>query len=350
MPGQCIRLACAVAVALAPAATFAQAVPDPVALHRSALDIYMKTADVTRAVAPLQQMKQQDYDRAVEALVAGGDEARIRAAAILHLDIAVAVVGLAPGTAKFHLDIGDSLGGALEDLRKRGARVDELVEFRSMWLSVAGSVFLAVKDVQRALPYVRHAMDLSPKSAHVMTVFGLANEIDAGGWDPNDWQTLSQRDRNMRQRVVSLGRAERAYREALRFDSHYAMASIRLGRILYLTDKQKEARAALEQGLADTKSPYEQYLGSLFLGAVLQEQKEIAAARQAFEKAVSVAPTSQPAVVALAHFELMHGRPDRARDLAEGFAASSADSIWWAYKDGALDVPGISWLRARVGK
>ena len=326
---------------------FAQ-VPDWPAIHRSAVDVYVQTRDVTRAVVPLTGFSPQNFDRAIEALVATQNAARMRAAAVLHLDIAVALVGLSPGSAKFHLDIGESLGNALEELHKRGGRVDELQTFRAMWSGVAGSVFLAVKDVQRGMPYVRHAKDLAPKSAHVMTLFGIANEVDAGGWNPNDWQTLTQRDRNTREWTVRLGAAERAYREAIRIDDGYALASIRLGHVLHLQRHTREAREALERGLALATALSDQYAGALFLGAVLQEQGDVAGARRSYERALSLAPSSQPAVVALAHLELMEGRPDRARDIAERFASVSAEDTWWAFKDGALDISGLTWLRAQV--
>lgn len=351
MFAKCMRVALTATVALLvlPLHGVAQ-IPDWPAIHRGAVDLYVQTRDVTTAVAPLRQFKQQEYDRAIEALIATGDVERIRAAAVFHLDIGIALVGLSPGTSKFHLDIGDSLGQTLQELNKRGRRIDDLTVFRSTWLTVAGSTFLAVKDVQHAMPYVRHALDLTPKSAHAVTMFGIANEIDASAWNPEDWQTLGQRDRNERERVVRLGRAERAYREALRLDAGDVMASIRLGHVLHLTRQMTEARTALERGVAAAKSPFEQYVGALFYGALLLDQKDISGARRAYERALSIAPASQPAVVALAHLELMEGRPDRARDIAEKFAAVSATDTWWAFKDGALDVPGLAWLRGQVGK
>jgi len=45
----------------------------------------------------------------------------------------------------------------------------------------------------------------------------------------------------VRERIVRLGRAERAYREALRLEPDYAIASIRLGRVLQMIGKPVEA-------------------------------------------------------------------------------------------------------------
>jgi tetratricopeptide (TPR) repeat protein len=224
-------------------------------------------------------------------------------------------------------------------------RVDGLDEFRSIWLSVAGSVFLSIRDPQHAIPYLREALDLAPKSAHVLTVIGSAEEVDGSGWNADDWSTLSQRERNVRERVVRLGRAEKAYRDALRIDPAYALASIRLGRVLQLNGKLNEARQAMDRGLKDSRGPFSEYVGSLFLGSLLVQQKDLAGARRAYERALAIAPLSQPAVVGMAHVELMTGRPDRAQALAQDFAAKNGADTWWAYKDGTLDLPGLAWLR-----
>jgi tetratricopeptide (TPR) repeat protein len=258
---------------------------------------------------------------------------------------------MSPGTAKVHIDLGRDLLEKTAALRKAGLRVDGLDELRSIWLSVAGSVFLAIRDPQHAIPYIRDALGVAPKSAHVLTVLGTAEEVDATGWNIDDWTTLSQRERSVRERVVRLGRAERAYREALRLDPGYAIASIRLGRVLQMIGKPADAREALERGLKDAQGAYAEYIGSLFLGSLLVEQKDLAGARRSYQRALAIAPLSQPAVVGMAHAELMSGRPDRAQALAQDFAAKNGiENTWWAYKDGSLDLTGLGWLREQARK
>jgi Tfp pilus assembly protein PilF len=227
-------------------------------------------------------------------------------------------------------------------------RIKEHDAFRAIYLAVAGSAFAAVRDMMLGMPYVREAHDLAPASAHVTTVWGVAHEVDAAGYNPEDWQTLAQRERTQREKIIRLGRAERAYREALRLDEHYAIASIRLGRVLQLSGKPAEARAAMERGVSDARGPFQEYIASLFMAGLQQEEKNTDGARRSYERALALVPTSQPAVVGLAHLELMSGRPDRARELARQFAAKGANDIWWAYKEGALDLPGLSWLRERI--
>jgi len=324
-------------------------IPDWVAIHRGAVDIYVQTGDLLRAVTPLQQFKTQDFERALEAVIATKDPRLIRAAAVFHLDIAAAVAGMSPGTSKVHIDLGRDLLEKAAGLRKAGLRVDGLDELRSTWLAVAGSVFLSIRDPQHAIPYIREALGVAPKSARVLTVLGTAEEVDASGWNADDWTTLSQRERNVRERIVRLGRAERAYRDALRLEPGYAIASIRLGRVLQMTGKPAEAREAIERGLKEARGAFAEYLGSLFLGSLLVEQKDLAGARRSYERALAIAPLSQPAVVGMAHAELMSGRPDRAQALAQDFAAKNGvDNTWWAYKDGSLDLTGLGWLREQA--
>jgi tetratricopeptide (TPR) repeat protein len=347
MQAKSMRLA-AIAIAVLIVVTetaFAQGA-DQAAIHGKAIDNYVRTGDITGAVVPMRHWKPQDFDRAIASLAAGGDTPRMKAAAVLHLDIAVALVGLNSPIAKMHVELGDRLLNRLRD-RLEDTAIKDHDAFRAIFLAVAGSAFVAVKDFMVAMPYVREAQDLAPQSAHVITVSGIAHEMDASGYNPEDWQTLRQRELSQRERIIRLGRAERAYREALRLDEHYAIASIRLGRVLHLDGKLEAARQSLARGAADAREPFEEYIAALFMGGLLQDQNDLEGARRSYERALTLVPTSQPATVALAHVELMSGRPARAHELARRFTATP-DDTWWAYKDGALDLPGLFWLRARV--
>jgi tetratricopeptide (TPR) repeat protein len=334
-------------LAIAPLTVIAQPA-DVVEIHRQAVDFYVRTGDITHAVTPLQRWKSDDFDRAIAGLVASRDIARMKAAAVFHLDIGVALIGLNELSAKQHIDLGDHLLNKVRDSYQKTPEIKEFDALRAVYLGVAGSAFVAVRDVTLGMPYVREAHDLAPQSAHVVTVLGIAYEVDASGFNPEDWQTLSQRERSLREKVIRLGQAERAYREAMRLDGEYAIASIRLGRVLQLNGKLQEAREALERGAAQARGPFQEYIAALFLGGLLQELKDTAAARRSYERALAIVPASHPAIVGLAHLEVMSGRPDRAQELAQQLMNVSATDSWWAYKEGALDLPGLNWLRERI--
>jgi tetratricopeptide (TPR) repeat protein len=176
---------------------------------------------------------------------------------------------------------------------------------------------------------------------------GSYHEADASMLNPEDFQTLSQRERIKRERMLRLVRAEGHYREALRYDEHYPRALTRLGRVLHLNNHSPEAKTFLERGVQEAKLPGDRYLAALFMGALQFELNEISAARASYERALTILPASQTAVIALGYLEVMSGRPDRAQLLARQFTQTPPEP-WWGYKDGNFDMIGLESLRARV--
>ena len=84
--------------------------------------------------------------------------------------------------------------------------------------------------------------------------------------------------------------------ESLRPD--YALAQIRLGRVQYHLRNLKQASEWLTKGTAAAQDPGHKYLAAMFTGALLQEQKDLAGASAAFERALELAPRSQNAITA----------------------------------------------------
>src|SRR5689334_5410909 len=104
-------------IASLPGWSFAQAANAP-QVYIGALDTYTKSGDVTRSAIPLLAWKPKDFETAIAALVASGDAARMRAAAVFHLDVGVALAGFSLGSAKLHLDMGEDLLGKLRETYK----------------------------------------------------------------------------------------------------------------------------------------------------------------------------------------------------------------------------------------
>ena len=316
----------------------------PLDEYWSAVESYTRGADINDAVTSMQGLKPQQYEGAVRALIATGDQARIAAAAAFQLEIGVALAGVSSASAKRHLDLG---GDLVEKVRTPPGPKTAANEFKSMWYGVAGSAYAATKDLLRARPLLDKALDLEPRSPRALTLFGIMHEVDAGFLNVEDWQTLIQLERMKFNRLNLLGLAEDRYREAIRYDPAYPRAHIRLGRVLHLMGRLADAAVSLERGTQEAKDPLDQYLAALFTGALCSEQKDFAAARRAYERALSLKPASQTVAVALGHLELMTGRPDRAQQLARRFADGPPEP-WWGYKDGAFDLTGLQWLRSRV--
>lgn len=325
--------------------------PDPYQVYQSAVAAYVKSRDISRAVAPLQQWSGTEFDTAVKATLASGKPGAIEAAAIFQLEIGVALVGVSSAAAAGHIRYGSDLLDRWTATQPalNPAAVEDQKKFRSIWFGVAGSAFAAIKESGRARPLLNKSLGALPRSARAKTLLGTLKEFEASQYNPDDAPTISIRERAHRERLVLLYQAEQEYREALRYDENYALAYIRLGHVLHLANKLTEARTTLERGLKTANEPLTQYLGALFMGALQQEQKDLTGARRSFEQAVTIVPNSQPAVVALAHIEVMAGRPDRAHALARGLAeAQATGEPWWAFHNGGLDVGGLRWLRERA--
>jgi len=324
---------------------------EPYQVYQSAVAAYVKSRDISRAVVPLQKWTGTEFDAAVKATMASGNPNALEAAAVFELEIGVALVGISSGVAAGHIKYGSDLldrWTAIQPALKPAA-VEDQKKFRSIWFGVAGSAFAAIKEVGFARPLLNKSLGALPRSARAKTLLGTLKEFEASQYNPDDAPTIGIRERAHRERLLLLHQAEQEYREALRYDENYALAHIRLGHVLHLAGKLEEARATLERGLKIANERLTQYLGALFMGALQQEEKNVAGARRSFEQAVTLVPNSQPAVVALAYIEVMAGRPDRAHALTRGLAqAQATGEPWWAFHNGGLDVPGLRWLRERA--
>ena len=344
MPAKCMRPVVAMLTMVTASATvLAQA--GPVGLYHAAVDTYVRSGNIARAVLPLQGWKPQLFEQAVRETIASKDRTRMKAAAVFQLEIAVALAGLSSDTSHKHVDLGADLidqgRPAFEDAK------GQYEAFRLSWYAVAGSVYVATKDFIRARPIVEKTRDLEPQSPRTQTLMGSYYEADASLLNPDDWQTLSQRERLNRERLLRLTRAEEHYRNAVRIDQHYSRALTRLGRVRHLQNDLGEAEAFLGRGLKEARHPSDEYLASLFTGALQFQKNDLAGARTSYERALALMPASQTVVVALGHLEVMAGRPDRAQLLARRFTETPPEP-WWGYMDGLFDMIGLQSLRDQV--
>ena len=151
--------------------------------------------------------------------------------------------------------------------------------------------------------------------------------------------------------VARLDAAEGHYRRALEFDSTFAEARLRLGRILFLKDKRKPAREELEATAKGASDVRLQYLAYLFLGELDKDEGDLVAASREYAAAMKVGPEYQTPYVALSFVEQMLGQTARARetlDVMTGPLHTDTDDPWWAYEGGAVDGSALEWLRAEI--
>jgi tetratricopeptide (TPR) repeat protein len=321
--------------------------------YGNAVDAYSSGRRITESIAELQPWARKDFEAAVDRLILTRDLHRIEMAAIFQLEISIGVMSVSPAGAEIHLDLGEKLLKGLastgDEPRDTPQRIAELRQLSSVWLGVASSTYLSVTDTRRARPWLQKALDLAPRAAPLKIIQGAIEEIDAIAFSPERYLTLTQKSRASQERNRRWSIAEGFFRDAIEADPAYAKGHIRLGRVQFLLGKIPQARHETGRGLALAKIPGDQYLAALFLGAVKEQQKDAAGAREQYERALTISPQSQTAMTALAYLDLIAGRPDRAQALARSFAAAPAnDPTWWSYKNGGLDDEGLAWIRARV--
>ena len=166
--------------------------------------------------------------------------------------------------------------------------------------------FAAVEDFGRARPILNKALGILPRSARTQTLIGTLKEFEASQFNPDDAPTISTANEPSGRGWFCFTRPNRI--------TGKRCATTRTTRwptfdwdVFFIWRANCEKLARARRGLKIANEPLTQYLGALFMGALQQEEKDIAGARGSFEQAVAMVPNSQPAVVALVDLEVMAG-------------------------------------------
>jgi tetratricopeptide (TPR) repeat protein len=96
--------------------------------------------------------------------------------------------------------------------------------------------------------------------------------------------------------------AEYALRRALKLDPSLVEARVRLGRVLFMLDRNQEARQELEQARQAARAQkhlFASYLSALFLGELAEHEDDLAGAIPFYREAVATYPRAHTAAVAL---------------------------------------------------
>ena len=106
--------------------------------------------------------------------------------------------------------------------------------------------------------------------------------------------------------------AELAFRRALKLDPRLTEAHLRLGRLLQVLNRKKDAQAEFEKIVRATPpatDEFSRYLAPLFLGAIHEDAGRSADAVVAYRQAIAANPQGMSARIALG-YALMSSRPD----------------------------------------
>jgi hypothetical protein len=141
--------------------------------------------------------------------------------------------------------------------------------------------------------------------------------------------------------------AEKHFLEAVRLDPSFVEARVRLGRVLTLRDRAREAVSELRQASEMAAGPRVTYFNALFLGRALEETGDTSGAANAYESAAAMFPAAQSPQLALSRLAAENGNETAAWTLIDRhFAASThEEDPWWIYHRGTGRDAAI-WLKA----
>jgi tetratricopeptide (TPR) repeat protein len=128
-------------------------------------------------------------------------------------------------------------------------------------------------------------------------------------------------------------------RSALELDPGLDEARLRLGRLQWQLGRGREARATLEALLARATGSGERYLGHLFLGRVLEDAGDGAAALAHYRQALALDPAAQAGALAVAHALQVDGDLEASREV-----------VRHALKQAPREDPRDGWLSYNIGR
>jgi tetratricopeptide (TPR) repeat protein len=318
--------------------------------YKEALARYASGMAIDAVVAPMRGWTRDHFDAVATDLVREPQRVR-QAAAVLQMELTLAFVAAGLNdVAVLHAQYGGQFITAAPDGRGRRTLTPEAAMFAARYFGAVASAFLSISDGARAEPFLERGLNYDLPSARLRTQLGAARELKSAAPLIDLW-TVNLREPRSSKMAKSLLPVQELYREATERDPAFADAWLRLARMQFILGNGQDARASITRARELAATPREKYLAALTLGAILQRDQELAAARKAYEEADAAIPNSQAAVVALGYLEILAGRPDLAQQRSRQFAVAERDDIaWWEFKNGGLDRDGIEWLRRQVAR
>jgi tetratricopeptide (TPR) repeat protein len=183
------------------------------------------------------------------------------------------------------------------------------------------------------------ALELFPNDPEILFFVATAHEGSAGVRTQAVMRSLKgPRDVSfdVQDEGAELRRAEQLYKRALEHNPTLIEARIRLGRVLGLRGRHKEAVEQLRLGLT-TDAPLLQFYAHLFLGAEFEALGNGPEARQSYERATALQPTAQSPLFGLSRAAERAGDTVAAREAIARVLKLSENEFeradpWWVYE------------------
>lgn len=205
------------------------------------------------------------------------------------------------------------------------------------WYVVGCAYMTRVRNIEPS--HFTRALELFPNDPEVLFFAASAHETFAGMRTQAVMRSMKV-PRGVSFEVededAELRRAEQLYKRAIERNPNHLEARIRLGRVLGLRGRHKEAVDSLRQGQVATE-PVLQYYAHLFLGGEFEALGNGAEARRSYERAAALAPAAQSPLFGLSRLAEQAGDREGARELiARVFALAAGDEgridPWWVYE------------------
>jgi Flp pilus assembly protein TadD len=267
------------------------------------------------------------------------------AVAVLHTDVAMTSPELwgpnRPGNA---VDIVDGRLFASIDMRLHyqiaRAAVDVALPstkgeaFARLWYHATAAHLQNSRNYLALMPHLEYARTALPDDARMFLFSGAAFENLAA----SSVQSVFQQGAamiNLAQPPELLFKAEPLLRRALELDPTSSETRVRLGRVLYLRGRDKDAYPILIKAESEAATPTIKYYAALFAGRAAERMGEDGNAREAYGRAQALFSGVQSPMMALAEMDLRSGNPEAARDNLRMLLRDPADlpplDPWWMY-------------------
>lgn len=253
--------------------------------------------------------------------------------------------------------VGDLAGGDSERSARR-------------WLLAIALFQASQGDVGSVTELLDQALDRFPDDPQLLLVSGQVAEYLATpefrGWAPSRKLEAGRRrgsEEAMRQSSemrARLSEAEADYRRALDADSSLLEARLHLGRVQHVRGQLSEARESLEAvSSAQPSDASLAYMANLLLGGVHESAGELERAAACYREAVETDPSSEVAVLALAHATHRLGRRPEAAEMVRTLLSKRGrrphTDGWWAFRmgpfaDGDRVEPILREIRAEIAE
>jgi tetratricopeptide (TPR) repeat protein len=272
------------------------------AAYAKALDTYREGSH-QKAIQSLSRMSPKTIEQAKQQLgTADLTDVQLNAVALIHTE-----VGLKTGRNEVvHLGVARELIERMSDASRKEALLKD-------WLLLMGYHLHGLYRDQDAISFLEAGLDLAPKDEEILMALGTVYEAFA-------WMVGN---RHLAER------AEDYYRKIVKANSDNVEARLRLGHVLKLKEKHKDALRELTWCLSHSEDPEIELVAHLLVGGLHEEYNELTKAVESYRAAFDLDPRCQVAAAALSYALHRSGDMTGSREVWVRFAQRADGSDGW---------------------